>query len=333
MALRVLLADESSTIKKVMQLALQDFGVEVKAVPVGVDVIPVAKSFQPDIIFADVLLAKKSGYEVCGEIKATTELKNTPVVLMWSGFMDIDEAKATQCKADRRLEKPFDADTLRSIVKELVPTTKGNVLSNYLSFPQMPEFEEPKAQPSAQTKSTDLPVYEPSTDSTSYDLEEPEDFQQVPLPRVSQGPMSQATPGQTTEESEPWSSNSLDRFRINIPKEDLSLDQSLVNFEDASIELSSGAGEIHLSDLDSQGPVRQTTGSFSQTAGTASHRHQPSTQSFSPASIDMERAEQILKEQVREVLQDIAWKIIPDIAERVVREEIEKLLKDAERLS
>jgi CheY-like chemotaxis protein len=64
MALRVLLADESSTIKKVMQLALQDFGVEVKAVPIGVDVVQVAKSFEPDIIFADILLAKMNGYEV-----------------------------------------------------------------------------------------------------------------------------------------------------------------------------------------------------------------------------------------------------------------------------
>ena len=68
MALRVLLADESSTIKKVMQLALQDFGVEVKSVPIGLDVSQAAKSFRPDIIFADVLLAKKSGYDVSAEL-------------------------------------------------------------------------------------------------------------------------------------------------------------------------------------------------------------------------------------------------------------------------
>src|SRR4051812_11235054 len=112
MALRVLLADESSTIKKVIQLALQDYGVEVKSVPVGLDVLTVAKSFKPDIIFADVLLAKKSGYDVSQELKSDSVMKNTPVILMWSGFMELDEEKAKKSMANDRLEKPFDADIL-----------------------------------------------------------------------------------------------------------------------------------------------------------------------------------------------------------------------------
>ena len=142
MALRVLLADESSTIKKVMQLALQDFGVEVKAVPIGLDVLQVAQSFHPDIIFTDVLLQKKNGYEVSAELKADPILKNVPIVLMWSGFMELDEAKAKLSKANRRLEKPFDAETLRTIVKELVPSTASNVISQYLTFPDLPPMIE-----------------------------------------------------------------------------------------------------------------------------------------------------------------------------------------------
>lgn len=138
MSLRVLLADESSTIKKVMQLALQDFGVEVKSVALGIDVLQVAKSFKPDIVFADVLLSKKSGYEVCGDLKNDPMLKHIPVVLMWSGFMEIDEEKATLSKCDRRLEKPFDADTLRGIVKELISKSEENIISSYLTFPDMP---------------------------------------------------------------------------------------------------------------------------------------------------------------------------------------------------
>src|SRR5580698_858214 len=88
MALRVLLADESSTIKKVFQLALQDFAVEVRPVNLGIDVASVALSFKPDIIFADVLLQKKNGYDVCNELKQDPALSSIPVVLMWSGFME-----------------------------------------------------------------------------------------------------------------------------------------------------------------------------------------------------------------------------------------------------
>lgn len=143
MALRVLLADESTTIKRVMQLALQDYGVDVKSVPVGMDVLPVARTFQPDIVFVDVLLQKKSGYEVARELKADPSFGDLPVVLMWSGFMELDEAKATESKVDRRLEKPFDAEVLRSLVQDLVPRTNENLISSYLKFPEMPDFTEP----------------------------------------------------------------------------------------------------------------------------------------------------------------------------------------------
>src|SRR5690606_20789003 len=118
MALRVLLADESTTIKKVMQLALQDFAVEVKAVHVGIDVVEVARSFKPDVIFADILLQKKNGYEVSADLKRDEGLKSIPVVLMWSSFMDLDENLAQQSGADGRLEKPFDVENLRQQILE-----------------------------------------------------------------------------------------------------------------------------------------------------------------------------------------------------------------------
>src|SRR5690606_27290914 len=112
MALRVLLADESSTIKKVFQLALQDFAAELKPVNLGVDVLPVAQSFKPDIIFADVLLQKRNGYEVSAELKQDPALKSIPVVLMWSGFMELDEDKYQASMANAQLEKPFDVAAL-----------------------------------------------------------------------------------------------------------------------------------------------------------------------------------------------------------------------------
>ena len=146
MALRVLLADESSTIKKVFQLALQDFAVEVRSVNLGPDVLNIARSFKPDILFADVLLQKRNGYEVCMEIKNDASLKNVPVVLMWSGFMELDEDKVQAAQANGRLEKPFDVEALRKIVQDLVPKTRSQRLSSYLQFPKLPDFQDPRAQ-------------------------------------------------------------------------------------------------------------------------------------------------------------------------------------------
>lgn len=275
MALRVLLADESSTIKKVMQLALQDFQVEVKAVPIGLDVLDVAKSFQPEIIFADVLLAKKNGYEVCAQLKADATLHKVPVVLMWSGFMEIDERKAALSKPDRRLEKPFDAEMLRNLVRDLVPRLQQNAISQYLTFPNLPEIEEDarakkyaerqkakraEAPPQMEDPEPELtiPVFE--------DQEDEEDFQNVPLPRIpeqqtpartAQGGKKQDSGANPQDPSDNWSHQDLSQFKIEVNEEDLTREYELSaqDLSRSSIAITSGLEEISLEDMDLSAPM------------------------------------------------------------------------------
>src|ERR1044072_7434493 len=116
MSLKVLLADDSAAIKKVVQLSLQDYGVELKAIGSGKDVLDVARQFQPDIAFVDVLLPHKTGYDVASEIKKDPALSKTPVVMLWSSFMAFDEGKFKGSGADEKLEKPFEVAGLRALV-------------------------------------------------------------------------------------------------------------------------------------------------------------------------------------------------------------------------
>jgi CheY-like chemotaxis protein len=358
MALRVLLADESSTIKKVMQLALQDFAVEVKAVPIGLDVLQVARSFNPDIIFIDVLLAKRNGYEVSSELKADPMLKKIPIVLMWSGFMELDEAKAAASKIDRRLEKPFDAETLRSLVKDLVPPLGSNAISDYLSFPKMPEMEETPRQPKApgmtapvapppQTAAAPAPPTAKSQSPAAKpvkkieeiemvnldnlpkleEIEEPEEFQSVPLPKTHPLPQQVAAKAASRED---WAQQDLSRYRIDLPKDDaFSLDEA--DLTHTSIALSSGIEEISLDEIDNPDPQPRKPAPQPPLSKTFSPQPQavPLTSSI---QIDPMRAEELLIQEARSVLENVAWKLLPEIVERVVREELQKLLKDAERL-
>lgn len=367
MALRVLLADESSTIKKVMLLALQDFGVEVKAVPIGLDVIQVCKSFQPDLVFADVLLSKRSGYDVSADIKADPTLKSTPVVLMWSGFMELDEPRAQASKADRRLEKPFDADQLRALVRDLVPKLNENAISNFLSFPDLPEIVETPAQnnqgpskvqieqppqvtPTVQTTATSQksqwqsPAETPlefksnasiANDSVSKnsfssqfeefqvidnlnDLDDPDEFQQIPLPGAKTKNVLDPV---SAKENEDWRQGGLEQFRV-APAENFEV-QNHANYQEI---LNSS---VAITGSDQNFSIEELEDLAEQKAPAKKNTTEPT--SAVTSSLDPLHAEEILREQVREVLQSIAWKIVPDIAERVVREEIQRLLKDAER--
>jgi two-component system cell cycle response regulator len=337
MALRVLLADESSTIKKVMQLALQDFGVEVKAVPIGLDVLQVAKSFQPDIVFADVLLAKKNGYEVCSELKNDSVFKKVPVVLMWSGFMDIDEAKAKSCGANRRLEKPFDADTLRGIVRDLVPQTQTNEISQFLSFPDLPPIvEDQKQSPADKPAAIELVDLKSSSNAVTaspaetFPIEdyEEDEFQQVPLPKAP--PSSTGQKSQFIKQSnnfsapaqkESWSHQSLNQFKIQLPTEDFGSDLEEIDLDKTTIAISSSDEEVALTDLTSKA-AKAVAETVSQTL----------SQNLTLPKVSDTQTELMAREEARAVIQEIAWKILPDICERVVREELQKLLKEAERL-
>lgn len=337
MALRVLLADESTTIKKVMQLALQDYGVEVKSVPVGLDVIPVATAFKPDIIFVDVLLQKRSGYEVARDLKMSPQFRSLPVVLMWSGFMELDEAKASESRVERRLEKPFDAEALRNLVRELVPKTQANRISDYLTFPTMPQFsEEPRspesfasdplapAAPGPGEEIFGLPELGEGEELPTYAKELPtppdaDEFSTVSLTAGSKAPAPKDN----------WSHQDLSKFKIPVPNDPSG------EFEKFMIP----AEELNLANVESTGDFEEVTFSAPTKAAPKptgatikGPAYEPEPKAAPARSATQEvMAEKILREEALAVLEKIAWQILPDICERVVREELNRLLKDVEK--
>ena len=331
MALRVLLADESSTIKKVMQLALQDFAVEVKAVPIGLDVLPVTKNFKPDIIFVDVLLTKKSGYDVCGDLKNDSETRALPVVLMWSSFMELDEQKFTQCQANGRLEKPFDADSLRHLVEDLVLKTKAHPTSAYVSFPPLPEFEESAAPPQEEAPQQEAPRQElhslPEIELAEIDLDLPSiEMESAGISATSDTFVAPMPEESTPDEDEGWTRQDLTKFKIQLPVEEDNFASKFVipqdDLEPLSVSESADFQEITFSD--SKKPPLPTAASSTPSSASG---HLAGNDD---KGIDKSQVERIIREEAQAAIESIAWRILPEIAERVVREEIQKLLRDTE---
>lgn len=364
MALRVLLADESSTIKKVMLLALSDFGVEVRSVPVGLDVLSVTKSFKPDIVFADVLLTKRSGYEVCMDLKNDLETAHVPVVLMWSGFMDIDEQKAVECRADRRLEKPFDADHLRSIVDDLVPRTHSNPVSSYLSFPDMPEIQDeikPESSVNSQGTNNSSTPENPhlgfATKESSIDLNViPEiDENEAPVFEVQAEPEEEfssvplTTPTKLQEEIDDggWAHQDLTKFKIQLPETDVASQVSLSDIQAAEISDSGDFEELTFaSPAQTKKPAQPATPEDFVSSVEKSVKEQmmetlrrgPSTsagkaESHGQSGVDLNAnmVENLVREEARAIIESICWKVLPEVAERIVREEISKVLRETEK--
>ncbi len=106
---KLLLADDSITIQKVVALTFADEGVEVVAVSDGHEAIERLQVITPDIVLADVFMPEVNGYEVCRYIKQNAKLKHIPVMLLVGSFEPFDEAEARRVGADDILTKPFQS--------------------------------------------------------------------------------------------------------------------------------------------------------------------------------------------------------------------------------
>ena len=309
MALRVLLADESSTIKKVLQLALSDYGIEVKSVPSGIDVISVALDFRPELIFADILLTKRNGYEVCGDIKAHPQLKNIPVVLMWSSFMEFDEKLAQKAGANGRLEKPFDTEGLRDVVNRLVKKTETHPLKGLLDFPALPDFEESETMVRHRLQN------QAENDSLVID-DDLEDFQPLDLKPVAT--KNKPAPGKTQK---PAAHTITEEYE---PSNDIQIEtENFGEFEEVVLVKSDKEDEL---ETKIQGQLKN----YLESSPVALNKIQNSNDGGKGKPLTR-FDEQLVREEVRSMAEKICWQIIPEITEKIVREELKKLLTDIEK--
>ena len=106
---KLLLADDSVTIQKVVDLTFADEGMQVLTVSDGEQAVRKLEEFAPDIVLLDVFMPKLSGYQVCERIKGDERFRHIPVMLLVGSFEPFDEVEARRVGADDYLTKPFQS--------------------------------------------------------------------------------------------------------------------------------------------------------------------------------------------------------------------------------
>jgi DNA-binding response OmpR family regulator len=114
MAYKLLLADDSITIQKVVELVLAEEDFQIKSVSNGEDALNLLETFRPDIVLADIEMPKVNGYNLCDKIKKNPSTSHMPVILLAGAFEPIDEELARQVMADDTIVKPFESQELIS---------------------------------------------------------------------------------------------------------------------------------------------------------------------------------------------------------------------------
>jgi CheY-like chemotaxis protein len=117
---KLLLADDSVTIQRVVELTFSGEDIEVVTVSDGEQAIARMSADRPDIVLADIAMPKKNGYEVAAFVKENPATADVPVLLLAGAFEPVDEERARRVKCDGVLVKPFETHEVIARVRELI---------------------------------------------------------------------------------------------------------------------------------------------------------------------------------------------------------------------
>jgi CheY-like chemotaxis protein len=121
----LLLADDSVTVQRVIELTFADEGMRVVAVGDGRQAIERLATERPDVVLADVSMPECDGYELTAHVKGDPALSHIPVVLMTGAFDHLDEARARQAGCDGVIAKPFEPQMVIALVRRLLAGERG----------------------------------------------------------------------------------------------------------------------------------------------------------------------------------------------------------------
>jgi len=130
---KILLADDSVTIQKVVNLTFADEGIEVITVGDGDAAMQKFNEAAPDLVLADVNMPGLDGYQICEAIKQGDKTKRVPVILLVGSFEPFDEEKARHVGADDFLTKPFQS--IRQLVNKVSDLLEAKTDENDFPFP------------------------------------------------------------------------------------------------------------------------------------------------------------------------------------------------------
>lgn len=120
MAHRVLIADDEPNILLSLEFLMKREGYQVLVAKDGQEAVDTIVREKPDLVLLDAMMPKKTGYEVCNEVRSNEECKKTLILMLTAKGRDTDIAKGMALGADAYMVKPFSTKELAQKVKELL---------------------------------------------------------------------------------------------------------------------------------------------------------------------------------------------------------------------
>lgn len=123
--LKVMIIDDSRTIRKSAETMLSREGCEVLTADDGFEALSLIHAHRPDLILVDIMMPRLDGYQTCAIIKNNRDFRSTPVIMLTSKDGLFDKARGRIVGSDHYLTKPFTKDELLAAVLENAPVSRA----------------------------------------------------------------------------------------------------------------------------------------------------------------------------------------------------------------
>jgi len=342
MSKTILLADDSVTIQKVIELTFMDQDHRVETVGSGDAAIARLGELKPDFVITDVHMPGADGYEVARRSKAL--YPDVPVLLLVGTFEPFDEGDLASSGADEVLKKPFDSQELMRLVTEMSPGSGGAEESESASDDDTTAASGPTSEASSSDESSaeepfsDLGAVDPAPPAPSTEID-PFDFGS-PAASDSPVPDSQVSPPASKESLEPVSESviEVEESPAETPQVEPVVAEAAADdaprglawedsAEKAEVEVVSEVVASEPEEEEEEEGASEEEDAVSEEAEASSDP--PSGSILSDE--DIERIARRVADLVGEKLvRQVAWDVIPDMAEVVIRERLQELESQVE---
>ncbi len=359
---KLLLADDSATIQKVIDLTFADEGVRVVAVGNGQDAIDQLLELEPDIVLADVFMPSPNGYEVCRYVKTHEKLKHIPVMLLVGSFEPFDEAEARRVGADDILTKPFQS--IRRLIDRVGALVTKPPVEKERPTAELPKVEEPQEEAFMDTY--ELEVTTADTLQLDEELVLSEQKVEQPVAATESFPREETMETANRNDSQSDSDVLLDLGEFE-PVQATAEDDFVLDLDDEPGEVAEPAyagtaarpfiepevkeavaaaasayestyqPQVHSSFADTQEvpfmsevedvavvePEPEPTFAEPEPVATAAPSASVSADTLSPEMVDA-IARRVVEMMSDKVVREIAWEVVPDLAELLIKQQLEK---------
>jgi CheY-like chemotaxis protein len=307
MGKKILLADDSLTIQKVVELTLSGTDYELTCVSDGQKAIDSLRASRPDLILADVVMPEKNGYEVCEAVKGDPDTARIPVILLAGTFEPFDRERAARVGNDMVITKPFDAHQLVERIEMLLARTTPPPAASSREREAAPfealSLDDTQPVGGRTAAPTEVNPFGPDHDFSFSALSESRrqaGASEPPWPYPDREPSRQSPPAasEETPPEQPASEPPAMPPRPDLPFEEISARDAEILF-DVPFE---------------PGPLPPAAPA-------------PSLPDLTEAQLEA-IATRVVEKISDRVVREIAWEVVPDLAERAVQRRIEELERE-----